>query len=140
VSIHAATATWAQHSEWPDKVGKRGLYKEDDAKAVAYVVRGHVERQAAALEPQRLYTVQQLGDAGLGITAAAVRAAPVADPSRTIPSTASIAGTAAPPPSQYPDDARTDVARTQNQCHRHSLEDRACPLRSWARRQAATFP
>ncbi|MFB6943204.1 hypothetical protein ACFWGL_17080 [Streptomyces sp. NPDC060286] len=74
VSTHTVTKSWAQRDGWPDPVGKRGRYKEYDAAAVADFVRRHVQRQAVTLEPRRLYTAQQLEDAGVGITAGTIRA------------------------------------------------------------------
>ncbi|MGW3166965.1 hypothetical protein ACWC9Q_29725 [Streptomyces sp. NPDC001142] len=74
VSTHTVTKSWAQRDGWPDPVDKRGRYKEYDAAAVADFVRDHVERQAVALEPRRLYTAQQLEDAGVGIKAGTIRA------------------------------------------------------------------
>ncbi|WP_216588578.1 hypothetical protein [Streptomyces brasiliscabiei] len=74
VGIHTVTKTWAQHPAWPDAAGKRGRYKEYAATAVADFVRQHVERRAVELEPERLYTAQQLEDAGIGIKAGTIRA------------------------------------------------------------------
>ncbi|MEH0428830.1 hypothetical protein QBB34_21345 [Streptomyces stelliscabiei] len=73
VSIHTVTKTWAQHPSWPAPAGKRGRYKEYDATAIADFVRQHVERQVVGLEPTRLYTAQQLEDAGIGIKAGTIR-------------------------------------------------------------------
>ncbi|MGI5196562.1 hypothetical protein ACQEVY_23420 [Streptomyces sp. CA-288835] len=74
VSIHTVTKSWAQHPEWPISVGKRGRYKEYAASNIADFVRDHIERQAVELEPRRLYTAQQLEDAGIGIKAGTIRA------------------------------------------------------------------
>ncbi|MYW48868.1 hypothetical protein [Streptomyces sp. SID161] len=74
VSDHTVTKTWAQHPDWPAPVGKRGRYKEYAAADIADYVRKHVERQAVVLEPERLYTAQQLEDAGIGIKAGTIRA------------------------------------------------------------------
>ncbi|MET9729657.1 hypothetical protein ABZZ79_03020 [Streptomyces sp. NPDC006458] len=74
VGIHTVTKTWAQHPAWPAPARKRGRYKEYDAADVADFVRRHVDRQAVALEPERLYTAQQLEEAGIGITAGTIRA------------------------------------------------------------------
>ena len=74
VSIHTVTKAWPRHPDWPDSVGKRGRYKEYDAQAIADFVHDHVERQAVTLEPRRLYTAQQLEDAGVGIKAGTIRA------------------------------------------------------------------
>ncbi|WP_329338560.1 hypothetical protein OG866_27020 [Streptomyces sp. NBC_00663] len=74
VSPHTVRASWSQHPDWPAPTGKRGRYKEYDAQAIADFVRTHIERQAVTLEPRRLYTAQQLQDAGVGITAGTIRA------------------------------------------------------------------
>ncbi|MEU6376795.1 hypothetical protein [Streptomyces sp. NPDC046909] len=74
VSIHTVTKTWAQHPAWPDSVGKRGRYKEYAAEDIADFVHEHIERQAVALEARRLYTAQQLEEAGIGIKAGTIRA------------------------------------------------------------------
>jgi hypothetical protein len=74
VGPHTVRATWTQHPDWPAPVGKRGRYKEYDADDVAAFVRDHIERQTVQLEPQRLYTAKELEDAGIGITAATIRA------------------------------------------------------------------
>ncbi|WP_217545588.1 hypothetical protein [Streptomyces sp. GbtcB6] len=74
VGIHTVTKTWAQHEAWPASVGKRGRYKEYAAADIDAFVREHVQRQAVTLEPKRLYTAQQLEDAGIGITAGTIRA------------------------------------------------------------------
>ncbi|OYP17040.1 hypothetical protein CFC35_23120 [Streptomyces sp. FBKL.4005] len=74
VSPDTVRTVWARHREWPGPAGKRGRYKEYDAQAVADFVRKHIERQAVELEPRRLYTAQQLEDAGIGIKAGTIRA------------------------------------------------------------------
>jgi uncharacterized protein YjcR len=74
VNPHTVRTTWTQHPHWPAPAGKRGRYKEYDADAVAAFVREHVERHAVELEPTRLYTAQDLEAAGVGITAATIRA------------------------------------------------------------------
>ncbi|MEU0332212.1 hypothetical protein [Streptomyces sp. NPDC006193] len=74
VSPHTVTKTWARHPAWPAPAGKRGRYKEYDAQAIAAFVRGHIERQGVKLEPRRLYTAQQLENAGIGIKASTIRA------------------------------------------------------------------
>ncbi|MGW1035025.1 hypothetical protein ACWD4Z_22915 [Streptomyces antibioticus] len=74
VSQDTVTKTWAQHPDWPASVGKRGRYKAYDAQAVADFVRTHARRPAVELEPQRLYTAQELEAAGVGITAGTIRA------------------------------------------------------------------
>jgi hypothetical protein len=74
VSTHTVTKEWARRPDWPAPVGKRGRFKEYDAQAVAAFVRGSVERQAVELEPDRLYTAQDLEAAGIGIKASTIRA------------------------------------------------------------------
>lgn len=73
-SLHTVTKAWAQHPAWPASTGKRGRYKEYDAEQVAAFVRDHVDRPAVELEPDRLYTAQQLEDAGAGVKASTIRA------------------------------------------------------------------
>lgn len=73
VSIHTVTKSWAQHPAWPAS-HKRGRYKAYDAEAIADFVRDHVARPAVELEPRRLYTAQQLEDAGVGVKAGTIRA------------------------------------------------------------------
>jgi hypothetical protein len=72
-STHTVTKAWAAHPEWPAPVGKRGRYNEYDAEQVAAFVRAHAARHADDLEPDRLYTAQQIGDAA-GISAGTIRA------------------------------------------------------------------
>ncbi|MET9729711.1 hypothetical protein ABZZ79_03290 [Streptomyces sp. NPDC006458] len=74
VSTHTVTKEWARRPGWPEPVGKRGRYKEYDAAAVAEFVRASVDRQAVDLEPDRLYTAQDLEAAGIGIKAGTIRA------------------------------------------------------------------
>lgn len=72
-SLHTVTKVWVQHPAWPQPVDKRGRYKEYDAAAVATFVRDHIDRASVDLEPDRLYTAQQLEDAGAGVTAGTIR-------------------------------------------------------------------
>ncbi|MEV7796294.1 hypothetical protein AB0O68_30570 [Streptomyces sp. NPDC087512] len=74
MSKHTVRKTWSTHPSRPAPVDKRGRYKEYDAQAVADLVREHVDRQAVTLEPRRLYTAQQLEDAGIDIKVATIRA------------------------------------------------------------------
>ncbi|MFE2046378.1 hypothetical protein ACFXAZ_36750 [Streptomyces sp. NPDC059477] len=74
VSIHTVTKSWSQHPEWPAPAGKRGRYKEYAAQDIADFVRTHVDRPTVTLERRRLYTAQQLEEAGIGITAGTIRA------------------------------------------------------------------
>ncbi|MBE4783926.1 hypothetical protein [Streptomyces caniscabiei] len=67
-------AQWSRHPAWPDPIGKRGRFKIYDPTAVDRVIAEHFERQAAELEPARLYTAQELEDAGIGIKAGTIRA------------------------------------------------------------------
>ncbi|MGW1796895.1 helix-turn-helix transcriptional regulator [Streptomyces sp. NPDC001984] len=64
---------WARHPAWPGPVGKRGRHLLFDAAAVDRFVADHVDRQAPALEPRRLYTAREIEDL-TGITAATIRA------------------------------------------------------------------
>lgn len=73
-SLHTVTKSWMQHPDWPEPIGRRGRYNEYDTAAVESFIRDHIQRQAVALEPERLYTAGQLADAGAGITAATIRA------------------------------------------------------------------
>jgi len=66
--------TWARHPEWPAPVGKRGRWNEYDRRAVDDWISRNVKRQAVELEPDRLYTAQQLEDAGVGVSATTIRA------------------------------------------------------------------
>ena len=72
-SPNTVSKIWTQHPDWPAPAGRRGRYKEYDREAVAAWVHQHAERQAADLEPDRLYTAQQLEEAGAGITAGTIR-------------------------------------------------------------------
>lgn len=74
VSLHTVTKSWAQHPEWPDALGKRGRYKEYAVQDIAAFVHDHVSRRTVDLEPQRLYTAQELEQAGIGITAKTIQA------------------------------------------------------------------
>ncbi|WP_122614502.1 hypothetical protein [Streptomyces sp. Tu 4128] len=74
MSIHTVTKSWSAHPAWPAPVDRRGRYKEYAAEDVSAFVRDHVDRQAVTLEPRRLYTAQQLEDAGIGIKASTIRA------------------------------------------------------------------
>lgn len=65
---------WMRHPDWPAPVGKRGRYKEYDEAAVADWVGEHAQRQEVKLEPRRLYTAQQLEQAGVGVKAGTIRA------------------------------------------------------------------
>ncbi|WP_234329566.1 MULTISPECIES: hypothetical protein [Streptomycetaceae] len=74
VSEHTVRKSWTQHPEWPTPKGKRGRFKEYGADDVAAWVREHVQRAAVELEPNRLYTAQQLDEAGIGVKAGTIRA------------------------------------------------------------------
>ncbi|MGK5728943.1 hypothetical protein [Streptomyces sp. URMC 124] len=64
---------WTQHPKWPAPLGKRGKWYEYDPAAVDAWVQEHHARPAVDLEPTRLYTAQQLEDAGIGITATSIQ-------------------------------------------------------------------
>lgn len=67
--------TWTRHPAWPAPLAqRRGRWRLYDPDAVDRFVRDHIDRQAPALEPDRLYTARQLEDAGAGITAGTIRA------------------------------------------------------------------
>ncbi|MFY3807847.1 hypothetical protein, partial [Escherichia coli] len=55
---------WSRHPEWPQSIGKRGRSKQYARSAVDDWVRNHITRAAVELEPERLYTAQQLEEAG----------------------------------------------------------------------------
>ncbi|WAZ20189.1 hypothetical protein STRCI_001288 [Streptomyces cinnabarinus] len=67
--------TWTRHPHWPaplnERRGRWRLYNPDD---VDDFIRDHIDRQAAELEPRRLYTATELENAGIGIKAATIRA------------------------------------------------------------------
>ncbi|MFF4403812.1 hypothetical protein [Streptomyces sp. NPDC001404] len=65
---------WTARPGWPGNVGKRGRWYEYDPAAVDDWVRKNVTRPDVDLEASRLYTAQQLEEAGVGITAATIRA------------------------------------------------------------------
>ncbi|WHX19813.1 hypothetical protein QFW82_23580 [Streptomyces malaysiensis subsp. malaysiensis] len=65
---------WSRHPEWPPSIGKSGRRKTYDPSAVDDFVRDHVARETVKLEAARLYTAQQLEEAGIGITAGTIRA------------------------------------------------------------------
>jgi hypothetical protein len=73
-SLHTVTKSWMRHPEWPPPVGKRGRYNEYDREAVAAWIAAHAARPSVELEPDRLYTAQQLEDAAIGIAASTIRA------------------------------------------------------------------
>ncbi|MBC9730690.1 hypothetical protein [Streptomyces sp. TRM68367] len=74
VSLSTVTKTWMQHPEWPGSTGKRGRFKEYDAAAVDKFVQDHAARPTVDLEPERLYTAQELEEADIGVTAGTIRA------------------------------------------------------------------
>ncbi|QHC31992.1 hypothetical protein [Streptomyces sp. HF10] len=79
--IAAATAAlttvrnqWARHPQWPEPLPeKRGRCLVFDPAAVNRFVTEHLDRQAADLEPVRLYTAREIEQL-TGITAATIRA------------------------------------------------------------------
>ncbi|WP_411090809.1 hypothetical protein [Streptomyces sp. 049-1] len=67
--------TWTRHPAWPSPLEQlRGRWRLYDPDAVDTFIRDHIDRQAVALEPRRLYTARELEDAGVGITASTIRA------------------------------------------------------------------
>lgn len=67
--------TWTRHPAWPSPLAqRRGRWRLYDPDAVDQFIRDHIDRQAVALEPARLYTARELEDAGAGITAGTIRA------------------------------------------------------------------
>ncbi|MEV8600457.1 hypothetical protein AB0465_11325 [Streptomyces griseoviridis] len=74
--LTTVSKTWSRHPAWPPRLPeKRGRQALFDPAAVDEFIREHIARQAAAeLEPDRLYTAQELEDAGIGITAGTIRA------------------------------------------------------------------
>lgn len=65
---------WARHPEWPAPLPeRRGRFLVFDPAAVDHFVAAHVDRQAAELEPRRLYTAREI-ETLTGITAATIRA------------------------------------------------------------------
>ncbi|MDG9703786.1 hypothetical protein [Streptomyces sp. DH37] len=66
--------TWARRADWPAPVGTRGRWNTYDPADVDAWLATHTARPAAALEPARLYTAQELEAAGIGVTASTIRA------------------------------------------------------------------
>ncbi|MEU3520309.1 hypothetical protein ABZ770_34430 [Streptomyces sp. NPDC006654] len=65
---------WARHPEWPAPLpSQRGKFLLFDPAAVGRFVAANVDRQAADLEPRRLYTAREI-ETLTGITAATIRA------------------------------------------------------------------
>jgi predicted DNA-binding transcriptional regulator AlpA len=64
---------WARHPDWPAPTGKRGKRLLFDPAAADRFVADHIDRQAAELEPRRLYTAREIEQL-TGITAATIRA------------------------------------------------------------------
>ena len=65
---------WARHPEWPAPLpDKRGRFLVFDPADVDRFVAAHVDRQAAELDPRKLYTAREIEDL-TGITAATIRA------------------------------------------------------------------
>ena len=65
---------WSLHPDWPDPLPEKRVrsYVYDPA-AVDRVIAKHFGRQAAGLEPRRLYTAREI-EALTGVTAATIRA------------------------------------------------------------------
>ena len=67
--------TWRRHPAWPTPLPeKRGRWVLYDPDAIDQFIRDHIDRPAAALEPQRLYTARELEAADIGVTAGTIRA------------------------------------------------------------------
>jgi hypothetical protein len=66
--------TWTRDPDWPEATGKRGRWNVYDPAQVDAWVSEHVTRPLVDLEPNRLYTAQQLEATGIGITAGTIRA------------------------------------------------------------------
>jgi hypothetical protein len=67
--------TWARHPAWPKPLEqRRGRWRLYDPATIDAFVRDHIDRQAADLEPARLYTARELEAAGIGVTAGTIRA------------------------------------------------------------------
>ncbi|MGW4850162.1 helix-turn-helix transcriptional regulator [Streptomyces sp. NPDC004288] len=64
---------WSQHPAWPTPTGKRGQAPVYDPAEVDRVVREHLGRPAAELEPSRLYSAAEI-EAATGISAGTIRA------------------------------------------------------------------
>ncbi|KJK40239.1 hypothetical protein UK15_07765 [Streptomyces variegatus] len=65
---------WSRHPDWPDPLPeKRGRSYVYDPAAVDRVIAQHFAREAAKLEPRRLYTAREI-EALTGVTAATIRA------------------------------------------------------------------
>jgi predicted DNA-binding transcriptional regulator AlpA len=65
---------WSRHPDWPDPLPKkRGRSYVYDPAAVDRVIAQHFGREAAELEPHRLYTAREI-ETLTGVTAATIRA------------------------------------------------------------------
>ncbi|MEV4440343.1 hypothetical protein AB0K09_15230 [Streptomyces sp. NPDC049577] len=65
---------WRTDPSWPKEVNTRGHFKEYDEAEVEEWIRTNIYRDLPDLEPARLYTAQQLEDAGVGVKASTIRA------------------------------------------------------------------
>ncbi|MEU3899756.1 hypothetical protein [Streptomyces sp. NPDC045251] len=72
-SLARVRNVWARHPAWPAPIGKDGKQLLFDPAAVDQVVREHIDRPPADLEPTRLYTAKEIEQL-TGITAATIRA------------------------------------------------------------------
>lgn len=67
--------TWTRHPDWPAPLPqRRGRWRLYDPDAVDAFLRAHIDRHAVDLDPARLYTARELEAAGVGVTAATIRA------------------------------------------------------------------
>ncbi|WP_330339393.1 hypothetical protein [Streptomyces sp. NBC_00557] len=67
--------TWSRHPAWPAPLEeRRGRWRQFDPDAVDAFLRAHIDRTAAVLEPERLYTATELEAAGIGLKASTIRA------------------------------------------------------------------
>jgi predicted DNA-binding transcriptional regulator AlpA len=65
---------WSRHPDWPDPLPeKRGRSYVYDPAAVDRVIARHFGREAAELEPRRLYTAREIENL-TGVTAGTIRA------------------------------------------------------------------
>lgn len=68
--------TWTRHPAWPPALEeRRGRWRLYDPADVDAFIHNHIDRRITIeLDPNRLYTAPELEAAGIGITAATIRA------------------------------------------------------------------
>lgn len=66
-ALNTLKTVWTRHPDWPAPIGKHGRYNVYDPTAVDAVITEHFARPQVELEPDRLYTARELGEA-LGIS------------------------------------------------------------------------